>query len=113
MAADKFPVEYSHILMFARAVGDPNKIYSDEEYAKTASFNLHDLADKLRERGWLVPAYPMPRNREDLVVQRIVVKEDFSHDLADRLLDDLKRAVAFFESQPGHRAKTRGASFHH
>jgi len=35
MAVDKFPVEYSHIMMFARAVGDANKIYSDEEYAKT------------------------------------------------------------------------------
>jgi len=35
MAVDKFPVEYSHIMMFARAVGDPNPIYSDEEYAKS------------------------------------------------------------------------------
>jgi hypothetical protein len=35
MAADSFPVEGSHIMMFARAVGDPNKIYYDEEHAKT------------------------------------------------------------------------------
>ena len=35
MAVEKFPVEASHILMFARSVGDFNKIYSDEEYAKT------------------------------------------------------------------------------
>jgi acyl dehydratase len=34
MAADKFPVEASHIMMFARSVGDDNKIYYDEEYAK-------------------------------------------------------------------------------
>ncbi|MEZ5266334.1 MAG: MaoC family dehydratase N-terminal domain-containing protein [Acidimicrobiia bacterium] len=34
MAIERFPVEASHILMFARAVGDPNPIYSDEEYAK-------------------------------------------------------------------------------
>lgn len=33
MAAERFPVEASHILMFARAVGDNNKIYSDEDYA--------------------------------------------------------------------------------
>lgn len=31
--AYKFPVEYGHVMMFARSVGDPNKIYSDEEYA--------------------------------------------------------------------------------
>ena len=35
MAVEKFPVEASHILMFARSVGDYNEIYSDEEYAKT------------------------------------------------------------------------------
>jgi glutamate decarboxylase len=85
----------------------------DESYAKSASWSLYDLADKLRERGWLVPAYPMPKNRSDLVVQRIVVKEDFSHDLAERLLEDLKRAIAYFESQPGHRAKQHGNHFHH
>ncbi len=34
MAVKRFPVEASHILMFARAVGDKNPIYSDEEYAK-------------------------------------------------------------------------------
>ncbi len=34
MAVEKFPVEASHILMFARSIGDDNKIYSDEDYAK-------------------------------------------------------------------------------
>ena len=34
MAAEKFPVEASHILMFARSIGDENPIYSDAEYAK-------------------------------------------------------------------------------
>lgn len=33
MAVDRFPVEAGHVLMFARAVGDPNPIYSDPEYA--------------------------------------------------------------------------------
>ena len=34
MAIDRFPVEASHILMFARAVGDPNPVYYDEDAAK-------------------------------------------------------------------------------
>jgi len=34
MAAKEFPVEASHILMFARSVGDDNKVYSDAAYAK-------------------------------------------------------------------------------
>ena len=55
----------------------------------------------------------MPRNRGDLVVQRVVVKEDFSHDLADRLLEDLHRAVDYFESQKGHAKKQKGSHFRH
>ena len=34
MAADKFPIESGHIMMFARSVGDDNQIYYSEEYAK-------------------------------------------------------------------------------
>ena len=35
MAVDKFLIEASHIMMFARSVGDSNPIYHDEEYAKS------------------------------------------------------------------------------
>ncbi len=35
MAVEKFPVEASHIMMFARSIGDANPIYYDEEHAKT------------------------------------------------------------------------------
>jgi hypothetical protein len=34
MAAKEFPIEASHILMFARSVGDDNKVYADADYAK-------------------------------------------------------------------------------
>jgi acyl dehydratase len=34
MSVERFPIEASHVLMFARSIGDPNPIYSDEEYAK-------------------------------------------------------------------------------
>lgn len=34
MAIEKFPVEASHILMFARSIGDDNPIYYDEDYAR-------------------------------------------------------------------------------
>ena len=34
MAIEKFPVEAGHIMLFARAIGDPNTIYYDEAYAK-------------------------------------------------------------------------------
>lgn len=33
MAVEKFAVEASHIMMFARSIGDDNQIYYDEDYA--------------------------------------------------------------------------------
>ncbi len=33
MAVDRFPVEASHIMMFARSIGDPNPIYYDDDHA--------------------------------------------------------------------------------
>lgn len=33
MPVNRFPVEASHILMFARSVGDENPVYSDPDYA--------------------------------------------------------------------------------
>jgi glutamate decarboxylase len=64
------------------------------------SGSLYDLADRLRTRGWLVPAYSMPPNCEDIVVQRILVRHGFSRDLASLLLDDLKRSINHFLAHP-------------
>ena len=33
MAVERFPIEASHIMMFARSIGDPNPVYEDAEYA--------------------------------------------------------------------------------
>ena len=35
MAVNKFPVEGSHIMMFARSIADDNQIYYDADYAAT------------------------------------------------------------------------------
>ena len=63
-------------------------------------FTLFDLADRLRTRGWLVPAYTMPANRQDMAVQRILVKQGFSRDLASLLLRDYQDAVDHFGRHP-------------
>ena len=63
-------------------------------------FTLFDLADRLRVTGWQVPAYTLPANRQDLAVQRILVRHDFSRDLANLLLDDYRRALAHLDRHP-------------
>ncbi|MFC2093799.1 glutamate decarboxylase [Bacteroidota bacterium] len=77
------------------------------------NYSLYDMAQDLRDRGWLVPAYNMPANREDLVVQRVVVKEGFSHDMANLLLSSIKRHLKVYASQPEHKPKKTGKHFHH
>ena len=34
MTIERFPVEATHVLMFARAIGDPNPAYSDPDSAE-------------------------------------------------------------------------------
>ncbi|MFN8467851.1 MAG: glutamate decarboxylase [Caldilineaceae bacterium] len=63
-------------------------------------FTLFDLADRLRTRGWLVPAYTMPANRQDMAVQRILVKHGFSRDLASLLMQDYCDALSHFDRHP-------------
>jgi glutamate decarboxylase len=59
----------------------------------SSSFTLYEVADRLRERGWLVPAYSMPPNREDLVIQRILIRHGFTRKMGEELLLELARTV--------------------
>ncbi len=78
-------------------------------------YTLYDLADHLRSRGWQVPAYSMPANRQDMVVQRVLVRLGVSHDLASLLVQDMKSSIAHLAeirpSAAGLSVKSTG--FHH
>ncbi len=67
--------------------------YMEPEYEKKAKWTLFDLQDKLMQKGWMVPAYTMPKNIEDMVVMRIVVRQGMSRDMADMLIADISSAV--------------------
>ena len=67
------------------------------EYEKKANWTLYDLQDKLMQSGWMVPAYTMPKNIENMVVMRIVVRQGMSRDMADMLLKDIANSVAELE----------------
>jgi glutamate decarboxylase len=78
-----------------------------------AHWSLYDLADRLRDRGWQVPAYRMPANRQEMIVQRVVVRNGFTCDLADMLVKDIRRHLDWFATQPGFRSQMEGSQFHH
>ena len=66
---------------------------------EVSNFNVFDVSDALRERGWQVPAYTFPKNREDLSVLRVVVKRGFTHDVASLFIGDLARQLPKLERQ--------------
>ncbi len=65
-----------------------------------ATYTVFDLSERLRQRGWLVPAYTFPADMQDTAVLRIVVRNGFSMDMARLLLDDLRVQVHMLGSQP-------------
>jgi len=77
------------------------------------NWSLYDLSDRLRDRGWQVPTYRMPANREEVIVQRVVVRNGFTHDLAGMLVRDIRRHLDWFATQPGLKPSTNGVGFHH
>lgn len=83
-----------------RQRGIPALAWKLKDGANLGGYTLYDLADRLRARGWQVPAYSMPPHREDLVVQRILVRHGVSRDLASLLLDDIRRALDYFAKHP-------------
>ncbi|MCL2848749.1 MAG: pyridoxal-dependent decarboxylase, partial [Micrococcales bacterium] len=76
------------------------------------TWDLHDLSDRLRTRGWLVPAYPMPADLTDLTVQRVVVRNGLSLDLAEAFLNDLRAQVDHLDTSQDHRRQPK-AGFRH
>lgn len=78
-------------------------------------FTLFDLADRLRIYGWQVPAYTLPANCQDQAIQRILVRNGVSRDLASLLLRDMRDAIAHLTRHPAQ--SPLGASdatgFHH
>jgi glutamate decarboxylase len=76
------------------------------------NWTLYDLSDRLRMKGWQVPAYPMPNNLEEITVQRIVVRNGLGMDLADRLLDDIRTQVSYLD-QANDSTIIKIPGFHH
>jgi glutamate decarboxylase len=80
------------------------------------NYTVFDLSDRLRQFGWLVPAYTFPANREDLSVLRIVVRAGMTMEMADHLLIDLRQVTHFLQSLdsplPGPALEKRTAFAH-
>ncbi len=66
---------------------------------KDADFTVFQLSEKLREKGWIIPAYTLPKNAEDIAVLRMVIKENFGRDMVECLLNDIMEEYKKLESE--------------
>ena len=72
---------------------------------KNCNFSVFHLSDKLRQKGWIVPAYTLPPNADNIAVIRLVVKESFSKDMADMLVEDVLESIDELNKTHKERAK--------
>ncbi|GAA4477226.1 glutamate decarboxylase [Rhodococcus olei] len=77
----------------------------------TAGFSLYDLSDQLRLRGWQVPSYPLPPNRENTVIQRVLVRHGIPRDEIELLATDVEGAIA--RLRRGAPDQSERTAFHH
>ncbi|KAG5376695.1 hypothetical protein IGI04_041291 [Brassica rapa subsp. trilocularis] len=83
-------------------------IVSKDEGVPLVAFSLKDssshtefeISDMLRRYGWIVPAYTMPPNAQHITVLRVVIREDFSRTLAERLVIDIEKVMRELDELP-------------
>ncbi|RMI29474.1 glutamate decarboxylase [Nocardia stercoris] len=82
--------------------GDPARGVTAVSWRLTepTDFNLYDLSERLRARGWLIAAYPLPAGRQDETIMRAVIRRGFTRDMADLLLADTERALEGLRKHP-------------
>lgn len=95
--------------------GDELPVFAFTTAPHVSAYDVFDVSRRMRENGWLVPAYTFPANREDLSVLRVVCRNGFSVDLADLFVENLSRLVPQLrrQSHPMTRDKQAATGFHH
>ncbi|XP_022858859.1 glutamate decarboxylase [Olea europaea var. sylvestris] len=77
--------------------GVPLVAFSLKDSSRHTEFEVSDM---LRRFGWIVPAYTMPPDAQHVTVLRVVIREDFSRTLAERLVIDIDKVLRDLDTLP-------------
>ncbi|KAM0907151.1 hypothetical protein ACQ4PT_016313 [Festuca glaucescens] len=69
----------------------------------SSRYTVFEVVESLRRFGWIVPAYTMPADAEHIAVMRVVIREDFSRSLAERLIADLNKVMGEMDAHAAKR----------
>ena len=76
-------------------------------------YTLYDVSDRLRMRGWQVPAFLLTGGASDITVMRVMCRRGFDMDMASLLIHDFKGALAFLQKHGAPKIPpAEGTSFH-
>ncbi|CAI9753256.1 unnamed protein product [Fraxinus pennsylvanica] len=96
-------------------------IVSKDNGVPLVAFSLKDnrrhtefeVSDVLRRFGWIVPAYTMPPDAQHVTVLRVVIREDFSRTLAERLVLDIQKVLHELDMLPARVSDKMAATEEH
>lgn len=92
----------------SKDIGVPLVAFSLKE---NSSHDEFEVSDMLRRFGWIVPAYTMPPDAQHVTVLRVVIREDFSRTLAERLVVDIQKVLHELDTLPARiKAKIAAAA---
>ncbi|HEX4534580.1 MAG TPA: glutamate decarboxylase [Rhizomicrobium sp.] len=92
--------KFEHIEMLYDGNGGLPAVCYKLKDPKRAGFTMYDLSERVRMRGWQIASYPLPANRHETVVQRILVRHGVTGDMASLLLEDISRALDHLQKNP-------------
>ncbi|WP_395756202.1 glutamate decarboxylase [Edwardsiella ictaluri] len=97
--------------------GDPQQVIPAVCFripaGKELGYSLYDLSERLRLRGWQVPAFALSGEMSDVVVMRIMCRRGFEMDFAQLLMDDFRAALAYLKAHPAAAHIANQNSFKH
>ncbi|KAI3724270.1 hypothetical protein L2E82_36042 [Cichorium intybus] len=82
--------------ILSKDVGVPLLAFSLKD---TSKYTVFDISKSLRRFGWTVPPYTLPPDATHVSALRAVIREDFSHSLADKLIADIVKVVDELEGE--------------
>lgn len=88
--------------ILSKDIGVPLVAFSLKDKSK---YDEYQVADHIQKHGWILPAYTMAPDAQNVSLLRAVIREDFTRALAERLVHDIQQAVEHLESYTSHPIK--------
>ena len=68
---------------------------------KVKNFNEFDVSSKVREKGWVLSAYSMPPDAQEVNSLRVVVRPHLNHTMMEALANDIILACDYLAKHGG------------